>query len=94
MKDYYDVWMLIGSFELEPQRMRRAIEATFARRNTAIPASVPDGLSDAFSADQGKQRQWDAFARTLSGQVPDLGRVVRALREWLIVFIAPNSDHL
>jgi len=94
MKDYYDVWMLIGSFELEPQRMRRAIEATFARRNTEIPASVPDGLSDAFSADQGKQRQWDAFARTLSGQVPDLGRVVRALRERLIMFIAPNTDHI
>ena len=41
MKDYYDVWMLIESFELEPQRMRRAIEATFGRRNTEIPATVP-----------------------------------------------------
>ena len=94
MKDYYDVWMLIDSFELEPQRMRRAIGATFARRNTEIPTSVPDGLSDAFSADVGKKRQWDAFARTLSGQVPELDRVVRALREWLMMFIATNTDHL
>jgi predicted nucleotidyltransferase component of viral defense system len=94
MKDYYDVWMLMESFGLEPQRMRRAIEATFARRRTEIPTPVPDGLSDAFAADAGKQRQWDALARTLSGRVPNLDRVVRELRERLLVFIAPNTDHL
>jgi hypothetical protein len=65
--------------------MRRAIAATFARRKTEIPASVPDGLSDDFSADAGKQRQWDAFVRTLSGQVPELDQVVRALRKSLVV---------
>ena len=94
MKEYYDVWMLIDSFELEPARMRRAIEATFARRNTEIPASVPDGLSDEFCADAGKQRKWDAFARTLIGQVPELDRVVRELRKKLMVFTASNSDRL
>ena len=94
MKDYYDVWMLTNAFDLEPERLRRAIAATFARRNTEIPASVPDGLSDVFSADPGKQRQWDAFARTLSGQVPKLDPVVRELRKRLMVFIAPNSDRL
>ena len=91
MKDYYDVWMLIDSFELEPERMRRAIAATFARRNTDVPASVPDGLSDAFAADDGKQRQWVAFAKSLSSQVPELDRVVRELRDRLVVFTAPNS---
>jgi predicted nucleotidyltransferase component of viral defense system len=94
MKDYFDVWMLIESFELEPQRMRRAIDATFARRNTAIPASVPDGLSDEFSADLGKRRQWDAFARTLSGHVPELDRVVRELQKELLVFTAPKAKGL
>ncbi len=92
MKDYYDVWMLMESFELESQRMRGAIEATFARRNTEIPTSTPDGLSDDFSADAGKQRQWDAFARTLSGQVPNLDRVVRAVRKLLMPFAVPMND--
>jgi predicted nucleotidyltransferase component of viral defense system len=94
MKDYYDVWMLTSTLELEPERMRRAIEATFVRRNTEIPVTVPDGLSDNFSADAGKERQWNAFARTLSDQVPELDRVVRALREKLMMFIAPGTDHL
>ena len=93
MKDYYDVWMLTSSFELEPERLRQAIAATFARRNTEVPASVPDGLSDDFSADAGKQRQWNAFVRTLSGQVPELEHVVRALKKTLLVFTTPNANH-
>lgn len=87
MKDYYDVWMLTGAFKLEPARLRRAIAATFARRGTAIPAEVPDGLSDSFAADAGKQRQWDAFARNLSGPVPAFGLVVGELRRRLAVFL-------
>jgi predicted nucleotidyltransferase component of viral defense system len=89
MKDYYDVWMLTSAFELEPERMRQAIAATFSRRNTGIPATIPDGLSEAFSADPGKQRQWNAFARNLSGSVPDLGLIVSDLRQRLMVFLAP-----
>lgn len=34
MEDYYDVWMLLRTFELDPMRLRRAIAATFARRGT------------------------------------------------------------
>jgi predicted nucleotidyltransferase component of viral defense system len=90
MKDYYDVWMLTSTFEIEPERLQRAIAATFARRNTEVPASVPDGLSDDFSDDAGKQRQWDAFAKNLSGQVPELGQVLLALREKLMLISAPN----
>ena len=80
MKDYYDVWMLTSTFGREPERLRRAIAATFARRSTAIPAEVPDGLTDAFAADPAKQRQWDAFASNLAGSVPEFQRVVHELR--------------
>ena len=87
MKDYYDVWMLTSAFEIEPERLRRAIVATFARRSTVIPAEAPDGLSEAFATDPGKQRQWDAFARNLSGRVPGFGLVVSDLRQRLKAFL-------
>ena len=92
MKDYYDVWMLMTTFELEPERMRRAIAATFARRNTMIPPEVPDGLSDDFAGDPGKQRQWEAFAQNLSGSAPQLLRVVRDLRQGLVPFFSANRS--
>ena len=88
MKDYYDVWMLTGAFEIDPERLRRAIAATFARRSTAIPVEVPDGLSDSFATDSGKQRQWDAFTRNLSGTTPELRLVVSELRHRLAGFLA------
>ena len=90
MKDYYDVWMLTGAFEIDPERQRRAIVATFARRKTVIPSIVPDGLSNAFSADLGKQLQWEAFARNLSGPTPSLSLVVDELRLRLTDFVTPH----
>ena len=88
MKDYYDVWMLTGAFEIDPDRLRLAIAATFARRSTAIPVEALDGLSDAFASDPAKQRQWDAFARNLSGATPEFRLVVSELRQRLAGFLA------
>jgi predicted nucleotidyltransferase component of viral defense system len=88
MKDYYDVWMLTSAFEIDAGRLRQAVEATFARRSSDAPTSTPDGLSDEFSADAHKQRQWDAFAKNLSRQVPNLDHVVRELRKKLLVVTA------
>ena len=80
MKDYYDVWMLVRTFEIDPARLRRAIEATFARRGTPLPAALPEGLTDAFAQDDAKQRQWTAFVRNLSSSAPTLRDIVTELR--------------
>jgi predicted nucleotidyltransferase component of viral defense system len=80
MKDYYDVWMLTRTHALDTNRLRRAVDATFARRSTPLPTSIPEGLSDAFAADAGKQAQWQAFARNLATPGPALGTLVADLR--------------
>jgi predicted nucleotidyltransferase component of viral defense system len=90
MKDYYDVWMLTSTFELDPERMRQAVAATSSRRNMVIPSQVPDGLSDAFADAPAKQRQWNAFVRDLTGAVPPLNRVVVDLRNRLMPVLAPR----
>lgn len=92
MKDYYDVWMLTSAFDIDPERLRRAIVATFARRNTVIPPEVPDGLSNAFANDPAKQRQWDAFARNLSAPALAFQLVVQGLRERLMPIASPNGS--
>lgn len=38
MKDYFDLDVLLQGADLDPREVRRAIEATFARRKTAIPS--------------------------------------------------------
>ncbi len=86
MNDFYDVWMLTSTFNMEPERMGQAIASTFTWRNTLVPALVPDGLSDAFANEPAKQRQWNAFVRDLSGPVPGLDHIVGNLRGRLMGF--------
>jgi predicted nucleotidyltransferase component of viral defense system len=87
MKDYYDVWMLLSRTQLHRDRLRRALVATFTRRKTPIPAEAPEGLADAFAADPGKLRQWDAFARNLAEPTPEFLRLVRELRAKLSPYL-------
>ncbi len=63
MKDYYDLSVLLQDTALAPGELHRAITATFARRNTQMPASLPSGLSDAFATSTVKQAQWKAFLK-------------------------------
>ena len=80
MKDYFDLWMLLGNGELDDAELVRAIQATFTRRRTALPEGVPAGLSDAFASDAGKLTQWRAFVTKNKLNAVALGELVQALR--------------
>ncbi|MCW5934738.1 MAG: nucleotidyl transferase AbiEii/AbiGii toxin family protein [Fimbriimonadia bacterium] len=63
MKDYYDLWILLKTFEFDCALLSQAIQATFMQRKTAIPDDVPVGLTPVFSGNVLKQTQWQAFLR-------------------------------
>lgn len=84
MKDFYDIWILSKSFDFAGDRLARAIAATFARRETAVPVDLPDALTLAFANDEQKQRQWNAFIRDVSANPGSLEDVVTSLAEFLM----------
>ena len=61
MKDFYDLVAISRLFPFEGDILAEAIAATFERRETQIPVTKPDGLSNDFAVDRDKQRQWTAF---------------------------------
>lgn len=61
MKDYFDLHALIREGELDTEVLGEAIAATFARRGTPVPGTLPTGLSEAFANDPTKRSQWQAF---------------------------------
>lgn len=75
MKDFYDVWLLSKSYQFTDDRLPRAIAATFKRRETSIPDSLPDALTPEFASDENKRRQWAAFVRDLAKDAPSLETV-------------------
>lgn len=87
MKDYFDVWVLSRTFELDAATLVEAIDATFDRRRAPVPTDVPDALTDRFALDPSKHAQWTAFLRrTGVRDAPELPAVVEALRQ----FLAPS----
>jgi hypothetical protein len=84
-KDFYDLWVIAGRFEFRRPVLAEAVAATFARRETVLPASRPLAFTQEFSASPAKQSQWQAFLRK-SGLEADasLQDVVSALGEFLM----------
>jgi predicted nucleotidyltransferase component of viral defense system len=79
MKDYYDLWAIPRAIALSADELDAAIRATFERRRTPIPAERPPGLSAAMIADEGKQRQWRAYAASLELENISLETVIDAV---------------
>ncbi len=75
-KDYYDLKFLADHFEFDGDQIVQALKATFTRRGTALPDTLPTGLTAAFARDSVKQQQWSAFARRVAGSPTTLSDIV------------------
>ena len=86
MKDFYDIWTLARQFEFDGPALCMAIRATFERRKTSLPATVPLALTPEFGTDRNKAIQWTAFLRKgkLVRQPPPLSDVVLLLEAFLM----------
>jgi predicted nucleotidyltransferase component of viral defense system len=86
MKDFYDLWILAREFEFSGALLCEAIEATFQRRQTEIPLGVPPALTQEFSDDAQKRRQWQAFVKksNLDHHGAELDQVTEELKKFLM----------
>ncbi len=93
MKDFYDLWVLASQFSFDGSSLVEAIKATFTRRGTQLPSNVPIALSEAFSQDQAKSTQWQAFLRRtgLEERGAKFSQVITKLRAFLIPLILAAS---
>ena len=91
MKDYFDIWVLMRYENLDRSVLPEAIRATFARRNTALPLTLPVGLSSSFASE--KQAMWQAFLTRSSLSAPSLAEVLDEVREqcWLVLQAASEA---
>lgn len=90
MKDFFDLALLLRDTTLDDVELQQAVEATFARRKTAVPSTTPIGLSEDFAHDTTKQAQWRAFLNKNRLDPMDLVDVVRAIRARTAQFGFPS----
>lgn len=86
MRDFYDLRIIGRQFSFEGATLAAAVMATFNRRSTDIPQTVPTGLSDEIANDEHKVTQWKAFlARSqLEGAEITLPQLIDELRTFLM----------
>lgn len=94
LKDYYDLLMLPRTLELDGPTLAEAIERTFARRGTAIPADRLEGLSDDYAQSPLNRSRWRALLRkgALTAVEGDLPAVVEEIRRFAEPPLAAARD--
>ena len=83
MKDFFDVYVLSETHDFDRDLLTRAVRATFERRGTTWPLSLPLALTSDFTT-EGNQRQWGAFLNRSGVAAPqDLSVVIQRLADFL-----------
>jgi len=85
LKDYFDIWLLSRVYSFEGATLADAIRATFENRSTPVDPEPP-GLTEIYSSDPARLRQWSAFQRrnrisTAPETLPHLVQLVRDVVE-------------
>jgi len=85
MKDFYDLWVLAQRFQFESATLAAAVRATFATRETVLPATLPLAFQTDFYELPSKQTQWRAFLRKSGlNAESSLEETIRVIREFVI----------
>jgi hypothetical protein len=63
MKDFYGLWKPSHDFNFDRALLTDAIKSTFKRRRTDVPRDTPLALTEQFSRDSQKAKQWQAFLK-------------------------------
>jgi hypothetical protein len=89
MKDFFDLAVIARTTALEGGILGDAIRATFARRGTPMPGSMPIALTHEFVTSPAKDKQWRAFVAKAGLEAQGLDVVVDALS----AFFRPLIDN-
>lgn len=90
MKDFFDLWTLAKQYEFKGESLAKAIQATFERRQTELPSTVPLAFTAEFTEDDGKAKQWSAFL--LRGNLQAENRTLLEVAELLSNFLMPPAS--
>jgi hypothetical protein len=92
LKDFYDLWLISQTFELDGVTLSAAVQRTFERRQTPMPTDVPTGLTRLYAEEWNVR--WKAFLNRehMNAAPIDLGHVLDDLRRFLVPLMTLSSS--
>ena len=84
MKDFYDLWTILKSYEIHPDKLSLAIREVFANRKT--PLKHPIAFTAEFYASKETQNRWNNFLSVMGKQQIKFEDVILELSKSVNVF--------
>ncbi len=78
MKDFYDIYTLINTHEMNKSLQKEAIIQTFLNRNTALNFNTIV-ITEAFYENDGLKKMWKAFLNKINEEDVAFGTVVNCI---------------
>jgi len=86
MKDFYDIYVLSGSFDFESETLQEALKETFTNRKTKFESIV--AFEPGFTSDAYRKRMWTSFLKAKNIMVSlDFEFVVMNIKSFLTPII-------
>lgn len=79
MKDYYDLWLILQTFNFESSSLQKAIEITFKKRDETLPTELPIGLTAEFG--ESNQSSWESFLEKSSLGFDEISDFVQVIEK-------------
>lgn len=94
MRDFYDLRVIGRQFSFDGATLVKAVRATFSRRNTDMPVTLPIALSEEFRTDVYKINQWNAFLKRSQLEMAniELSELIDELRTFLVPVLNAAID--
>jgi len=86
MKDFYDIWLLMGQFDFNGSKLAEALKRTFEHRKTLLPADKPLFTEEIYDGKSDRQTLWNAFLKKgdTTHAPKELSATAKAIEEFLI----------
>ncbi len=93
LKDFYDLWLIAETFELERTPLAAAVRQTFARRATALPEEKPTAFTDSYATTW--DGQWRAFMtrERMTAAPAQLASVLADLERFLLPLLKTTEGN-
>jgi hypothetical protein len=92
MKDFYDIWIIINQFQIDPIEFESVLKGVFRNRKTIIQG-MPKAFSEKYYANPRTIERWNAFIKGINQKPIDLDMVISDLKQFFRPWLKEEVSH-
>ena len=90
MKDFYDLWTIIKTHEIETKQLGMVIREVFTNRKTSL--KYPVAFTAEFYNNRETQKRWNTFLISMGKKQVKLEDVISELSKFTSIFFESKSN--